>query len=424
MATEISSIQDQYESFPYPPIPWFGLPRKGQGKSLSYEFGLKFTQTSGLHRGIRILVAGSGTFEPLVVAQNHPEAEEIVALDFSGKSLEVLRKRHQFAKFSRFYTRLPKIRFFEFDLMKLDQEKLKILGKFDYILASNLLQHVSSAETLLANLNLLLNPQGLLRLVTYPQASRIWMRRGSLWLRENGISPGTRNLVRRARKEFNKLSEGDPVRANFNIHPENKTPTGIVDAFLNAWEKPWRPLELQKLLNRSGFKCIGEAQEETSCSSFLDEICPELQALGRFEKLQILDDLLELCSNPILWFVKLETVSAKNLGSTYSIWKEHSKNSRVPLFRELQECKLRIQEVLGDHQTATRARTGGVNFETLLKAFKEKVGPRVDPKDHSKALPGLALSDYAPELEEEVVPPPALDPEPEPDPEPESGFFL
>ena len=67
------------------------LPRPGQGQPLAYEFGLSLAQKEkGSHEGIRILVAGAGTLEGLIVAQTHPKAQEVVALDVDEVGLEFL----------------------------------------------------------------------------------------------------------------------------------------------------------------------------------------------------------------------------------------------------------------------------------------------------------------------------------------------
>jgi len=37
-----SSIQEQYEKYPYPPVGRFALPLRQQGTELSYEVGTRF----------------------------------------------------------------------------------------------------------------------------------------------------------------------------------------------------------------------------------------------------------------------------------------------------------------------------------------------------------------------------------------------
>src|SRR5438270_702167 len=99
-ASSGDALRAQYERFPYPPIGRFALPLRAQGEPLRYEHGLKM---AGLGQeasstGIRILVAGAGTLEPLVVAQAHPRAREVVAVDISRASLDRLKSRERLAR--------------------------------------------------------------------------------------------------------------------------------------------------------------------------------------------------------------------------------------------------------------------------------------------------------------------------------------
>jgi len=99
-------VRQQYERFPYPPIPSFALPLRKQGKLLQYELGIHFLckyrkqffgspleEEAFTHNGKTILVVGAGTLEPLVVAQMHPQAKKIIALDISKRSLGTLKKK-------------------------------------------------------------------------------------------------------------------------------------------------------------------------------------------------------------------------------------------------------------------------------------------------------------------------------------------
>ena len=80
----IAAVRSQYESYPYPPIPLVALPRRDQGAALRMPGGSE---------GARILVAGAGTFEAIVVARANAGAREIVAVDLSSASIRRLRAR-------------------------------------------------------------------------------------------------------------------------------------------------------------------------------------------------------------------------------------------------------------------------------------------------------------------------------------------
>ncbi|OVE81081.1 hypothetical protein BVY03_04705, partial [bacterium K02(2017)] len=207
----VSLVQKQYEKHPYPPIPFMALPHKNQGQDLKFELGLKLLKKTNLncnhtnHNNIRILVAGCGTIEPLVVAQMHPQASEIIAVDFSQNSLNTLNKRIKLAKWTNYLTfflpgrKLPSIKLEQGDLWKWEN------GNFDYIIISNVLQHVENGGDLLKRITTWLKPNGILRMVTYPKHSRIWMRLTSKWLKTNGLRHDTQNITKTAQEIINQL---------------------------------------------------------------------------------------------------------------------------------------------------------------------------------------------------------------------------
>jgi len=178
----LSSVREQYERFPYPPIPWLALPSKGEGRGLAYAYGRELVQASPFAQALaandrpRILVAGCGTFEPVVAAMANPDAAEIVAVDLSATSLERLEKRLRFASVvsrwssSRRRALNPPLRLVRADLFDWED------GQFDFIIASNVLHHVQEPDLLLRRLAGWLGPGGLLRMVTYAQHSRLWLR--------------------------------------------------------------------------------------------------------------------------------------------------------------------------------------------------------------------------------------------------------
>lgn len=366
----------QYEKFPYPPVSVLALPRRDQGQSLAYEYGSSLI--SGLasgkeksHRGIRILVAGCGTFEPLVVAQMHPDAKEIVAVDLSQNSLDQVQKRIRLAQVLRFPLRIPPVR-----LICGDLREIQFSEPFDYVLASNVLHHVPEPARLLHRLSSFLRLDGFFRIVTYPYASRIWMRKAARFFVSQGLTSNTPDLKKKAHLAIRSLSKEDPIRLCFESHLEVQHTAGLVDAFFHSCENPLRPLEWKEATHAAGLSCIGEAQSEDSRSSFLDFLLPELKSLDFWVKLQILDDLLELCSNPILWFQKKSSPDSKI--------PELAARQNVNLTQELKQGLDRIQSFLPSE----------VSLESLWFRLKMEVGPRVHPKNHNQTLPGLAITDY------------------------------
>lgn len=390
----MNSVKEQYEKFPYPPLSTFLLPKKSQGESLQYELGatLAFgSETS--HRGKRILVCGSGTFETLVVAQMHPHAEEIVAVDISENSIKIFNRRLSFARFQeKIFMRfgvepLPKIKTICADLRTFE------CGSFDYIIASNVLHHVEDPPALLKRLSGFLNQDGIFRLVTYPKASRLWMRETSRWLKSQGLSARTKGLRAKAGQCIKTLPLNHPVRTSFESHPEISTETGIIDAFFHSCENPLSPLEWAEACEDSGLEWVGEGQCETSQSSFLTEIIPETAPLHPWVKLQILDDLLELCVNPILWLKKSESKADLCLNSLPTFFQKPALIKSTDVQFEIGRGLRRVEFLLRS--------VPGVTLFKVLQKFREQVGPRVLERRFlgPKILHGLSIS----ELKEEDI---------------------
>ena len=184
-------VREHYNRFPYPPVPRLALPMAGRARGIAWETGRQMAgRRRRSHKGIRILVAGAGTLEALVVAQQHPRASEVVALDLSASSLAVLKQRTMLARVACYTLglgvlgRVAPIHAVEADLATWEDEE-----GFDYIVATNVLHHHADPLGLLERLSGMLKEGGFLRLTTYPRASRFWPRAIGRWLRLRGYRP-------------------------------------------------------------------------------------------------------------------------------------------------------------------------------------------------------------------------------------------
>ena len=138
-------------------------------------------------------------------------------------------------------------------------------------------------------------------MVTYPKASRFWLRATAQWLSFRGIGADTQRLVSAAHDCVAELPEHHPVRLSFESNYESRSAVGIADAYFHPCENPLRPDEWREAAEQAGL-CLGaEDQHAYSRSSFVDDVVPQLADLGVWQKLQLLDDLHELSTNPVLW---------------------------------------------------------------------------------------------------------------------------
>ncbi len=386
------AVREQYERFPYPPAPLFKLPTLSQDVS-RLSFARATLQCQGHERsdaGIRILVAGCGTLEPLLVAQANPRARELVAVDWSFRSIEWLKKRWRLSRALRPRSWIRSgVQLSHLCADLWDWTAGGGTGEFDLILVSNVLHHTPDPGALLGRLARLLKPDGLMRVVTYPRQSRIWMRQVSRWFALHGMAPGSPALRAQAALAMQELPAQHPIRGAFRSQPEIVTQTGLVDAFFNACENPLTPWEWSRAAESAGLDLRWEDQKKDSSSRFLDEIAPELTGLSPMAKLQVMDDLLELTSNPVWWFARTE-----------------ARESKAPLLPgietygsdtgpDVQHSRVRAELALGLLRVAAVAESAGLNarfVETLWERLRTEVGPRV--MKNGSALPGMSIGEY------------------------------
>lgn len=394
-------LRAQYDRHPYPPIPVWALPAPSI-ENARYEHGARLAfGAPRSHEKIEILVAGCGTFEAVALGRAHPRAARLTAIDWSPASIKMLRNRARLARVAAFLPlpgrRLPPLEIVEADFMTWDPGP----RRFDVIYASNVLHHLPDPARGLARLAGWLKPDGLIRMVTYPRGSRLFMRATSAWLRadlrRNGIDP--ESISSRPAKEWmpivrasiDALPENDPIRSCFESQPETGTPAGLIDAFLNARENPLSPLEWGAACQDAGLALAGECQDEGSRSTFLDEMLPKLHGLDAWEKLQILDDVLELCVNPIIWLVPHPQIQREEHGSPLPQAGEGNQAFRVESGGEGRKSwspSLSHQLRRADRML----RTAGSSLAELIPRLQAEVGPRVTPDD--RALPGLSILDH------------------------------
>lgn len=355
------NLGEFYSRYPYPPWRWWMLPRTDD-ESLS-----RFRPPDGSSPR-RILIAGCGTLETLLIARAHPDAKEVVALDLSPVSVQTTRKRILLARWLGW--RLPPIKVIHADLLD-----FKSQSGFDLIFANHVLHHLPDPADGMSALTQLLQQGGWMRVITYPRQSRHWMRETGKYLRSQGLNVHSPNLRTRAWQAIRRLSPENVVRLCFESQPETQTATGIADAFLNPMENPLSPREWGDIVHTCGLVLVREDQNPTSRSDFLEELLPQVARtlVDPFDRLQILDDLLELCANPVWWF-------RRDLPRCRE-FRQHE----GPRDEDMRTCLVRAHRVLLKH---------GSSLLEAFNALKIHVGPRVTAPPNERPLPGLSLLDH------------------------------
>jgi SAM-dependent methyltransferase len=380
------NLRGQYERFPYPPVSALALPVRGQGLPLRYENARLFLNRKLSSDGIQILVIGGGTLEPLVVAFAHPNAREVVTIDLSRHSTEILNRRILFSKIVRPFSKRAPIRALLGNYL---ESGTQLGGPFDYIIASNVFHHTPDPAHSLFEAAKLLKIGGVLRMVTYPASSRIWMRAASRYLKREGVDR-VPHLKAAALSAVRKLPITDPIRATFESHPERNTEAGIIDAFFNACENPLPPLSWKDAAEAAGLNLIAETQDKDSHSRLVSEFLgTRANILNVWEKLQILDDTWELCANPILWFEK----TAEGTRAPFVRTSVTQETLASPSEKEIPEKEIKEQFRRADHLL----QNAGSSLLEWHAWLTREVGPRVWPDHPDELLRGLSITEFSPE---------------------------
>ena len=416
-------VRAQYERHPYPPASVFALPSRRPEAELALTSAAKLAGYVSFATAPRILVAGCGSLEALVIARANPSAREVVAIDLSEASLTRLGHRVHLARIVQPFCAQAPLTIRQGDLLAIAD------GPYDAIFLSNVLQHVPNPALLVAHLASLLSAEGLLRLVVYPRASRLWMAAIQHHLGALGLHahiPAPRRAVANA---MDALAADSPLRLSFDVNPESLSDAGVVDAFLHAHDEPMPLDTLAYCIHQSGLHLVAERQTPSSRSSFVDEVDGAVGARlpGAWDRLAVLDESLELCANPVFWLARgaaenAPTVVPRASARPGSMHAEGCILHAVgPIAAKLADLvvatptHLLVPNPIGAELASRLQRLGdllafhGLSADDWLHRLAREVGPRVAPPPSSKVLPGLALSDYEPPMVRALLPavPPA-----------------
>ena len=246
-------VRKQYINFPYPPIP-VGAKEDEVLCSTNYEFvNYICTGEYKSHKGIKILDAGCGTgYSTLKLAQQNPSAE-IMAIDFSSKSLEIAQERLEKAGLLS-----DRITFKEVNLL----DTSSITDKFDYIVSTGVLHHLVEPETGLRNIRDLLRDEGIMYLMLYSEYGRHYLQltRKLISLLQDNKEDLAEGL-KLGRELFKTLADNNPLKAIHNLSYEavsNSITTNLfekdaqfIDAYVNVKERAYNLEQLFEFLENN-----------------------------------------------------------------------------------------------------------------------------------------------------------------------------
>jgi SAM-dependent methyltransferase len=286
-----SEVESLYEARPYPPVgfltPFLQKIRWEERPTMSYRaaYACSYGSTEGAKARPRILVAGSGTFEPVVVALANPGAE-ILAVDLSKKSLRMLSWQAS-ARGLR-----GRIEAWAGDFQELPAS----YGEFDFIVATGVLHHLADPARGLASLVSRLSERGVLRMMVYSYWGRSLLYGAKELARILGVeSPAA------FRTMIEELPSDHPYKIYFHLYDDARTDTGLADGFLHPCDRPFSALGLRSFLDGAGlvatrFLHAPEGQPEAA-----DRLARLPVDLGSWERLALLEAFGELDRNFILF---------------------------------------------------------------------------------------------------------------------------
>lgn len=252
-------VKEQYTLYPYPYVPI------GEMESLiiptaSYTFVYyNCTRKYRKPEKIKILDAGCGTgFSTMKLAQQNPGAE-IIGIDISSKSLEIASLRVK--KISHLLDPNTKITLLKMDLLNLDSLK----EKFDFIVSTGVIHHLSDPQKGLKNLVKKLKDDGIIHLLLYAKYPRHYINLTQraikiLQLNQNDLQEG----LKIGREFINFLPEDHPLKIDYKKHLEkfsenisiesSYSDSYFIDTYLNVNETSYTIDEIFDLLERTNLK--------------------------------------------------------------------------------------------------------------------------------------------------------------------------
>lgn len=284
------AVQTQYETFPYPPVP-YDQPFQGFSSLGSYTLA-QYARTRTLKEptGARFLVGGCGTgYEVHGIAASNPGYASVVGIDISRPSLEIANRRikhHGLSNCSVQYGDL------------LDPSTWPE-GSFDMISSYGVIHHTADPLKALENLAKRLAPEGVIALMLYNRSGRWHLYRIRKALELLGITPpATPEKIEFVRQLLNGanpnslLAKHATANKEYYLRDEN-----IVDNFFHVNDIPFDIGEIPDFVAQAGLEFIDVAphRDDWNAKPLIASTHPEFhrryETLSRIEQLQVVECL-------------------------------------------------------------------------------------------------------------------------------------
>jgi hypothetical protein len=272
----LEAVSALYEAQPYPPVGRFRSLFQSVNNTkfplLNYREGYAaaYGSLEGAAVKPRILVAGCGTFEPVVVAQANPEAE-ILAVDLSARSLRELQWQLKWRGLSK------RVQTFQGDLEK-------ISGTFDYVIATGVLHHLEDPERGLRKLVAQSSERAVFRFMVYSHWGRALLYQTKNLAQSLGIKDpkGFRRMIAA-------LPANHPYKIYFHLYTDALTDSGLADGYLHPCDKAFTALELEKLLGAAGLRVSKFLQRPEGLPQAACQLSARAAELSDWQKMALLE---------------------------------------------------------------------------------------------------------------------------------------
>ncbi len=285
----LEDVESLYEARPYPPVSFLSsILQKIDRDSLvllNYSAGYAacYGSLAGAKQNPKILVAGCGTFEAVVVAMANPTAT-IWAVDLSESSLRKLQQQLKWRGLAN------RVKLWRGDFQKLPERD------FDYCIATGVLHHLENPHEGLRALLERSSEQPVLRLMLYSKWGRNLLYGAKRMAEILGI---------RDPKEFrawiNRFPADHPYRIYFHLYQDSATDTGLADGYLHPCDNPFLAGEVREMLSNLGLAVGKFLHRYEGQPEYADEIFG-FGLKNDWDKIGALDALAQLEEN-FLFFV-------------------------------------------------------------------------------------------------------------------------
>jgi len=250
-----SAVAKLYNTFPFPPDPLSDEAPPGYNWRWNWLTAYNFcTGRKPERQNIRILDAGCGTGSGTdYLIHLNPEAE-VVAVDLSGKALEVARERCQ--RSGVLERHVPSVQFLQMPL----QEAKNLPGEFDLINCVGVLHHLPDPVEGIKAIASKLAPGGLLHIFVYAELGRweIRLMQEAIALLQGEKRGDYPDGVQVGRKLFETLPENNRLvkQEKERWALENHRDEAFADMYVHPQEIDYNANTLFELIDASGLEFV------------------------------------------------------------------------------------------------------------------------------------------------------------------------